>query len=464
MMINRLRAKLSSIRPADIMLGSIGLLILGGLYLYWRNGNPEMTKAGIWAGTVSAALFAVFGLRLVGSWMSEWRAAPKEKPSITEPVRTSETVKVFFACLAAEAAALVLVYVFRVAAGYTEPFFDSLSLWERLDSQHYIDIARDWYLSEGERGRILQLVFLPGYPILIRLFHLAINDWLAAAFCASIIPFCFGAVMLYRLARLDFSHAGALRAVKYTLILPGAFFFAAPMSEGLFFLLSVTCLYCVRRKLWLFAGVIGGLASFTRSLGLVLLAPAVYEFVTDIIAQSGAEKNRSLVSRRVGQAVALLLIPAGFAVYCLINYTVSGEPFQFLVYQSENWNQRLGLFFHTAAYQTEYALEETYGDTGSLLGLWLPNLSYLYGALIIMIFAVRRLKPVYSMYFLAYYVIAIGATWLLSAPRYLVACAALSLGLSGISEDRCVDDTVSVILTAAYTFYAMCMANRWQVW
>ena len=54
--------------------------------------------------------------------------------------------------------------------------------------------------------------------------------------------------MLYRLIRLDYSHEIAVRTLKFLCILPGAFFFASPMSESLFLLLSVSCFYYLREK------------------------------------------------------------------------------------------------------------------------------------------------------------------------------------------------------------------------
>ena len=210
-------------------------------------------------------------------------------------------------------------------------------------------------------------------------------------------------------------------------------------------------------------GVLGALAAFTRSLGMGLLVPACYTIVTELIAQSGEEAPS--MRRRLCQACCLILIPAGFGAYCLVCKSVSGDAFKFLEYQREHWGQQAGLFFSTAAYQTENALRKfTDGDMGTMLGLWVSNLVCSFGALLIMALAARKLKPLYSMYFLAYYVVAIGTTWLLSAPRYLAACAPLGLALSGLTEDRRDDSFMTVLFAVLYVLYAFFMANRWQVW
>ena len=450
-----------------MILSGIGLFVLISIFAHWRATHPSIGTLGLLAALCSVGLFAVFGVRFVSSWMDEWHTARTEHPSprVREPVKAVVLIKIFLICLLAEAAALLLVYVFRVINKDEHSFWDAAQVWLRLDSQHYIDIARDWYLSEGELDRLVQLVFLPGYPLVIRFFHLFINDWLKSAMTVSALSFGCAGTMLYCLARLDTDHTGALRVLKYTLILPGAFFFAAPMSESLFLLLSVSCLYFIRTKRWLLAGLLGGAAAFTRSLGIVLLAPAIYALITDTIAPQEDGWSKAHILRRVAEFCSALLILAGFGAYCLICRAVSGNAFQFLIYQREHWGQSPGLFFNTAAYQTDNAINMLrQGNTELALGLWIPNVFCSLFSLAVLVVSVKKLKPVYSLYFLSYYVMAIGATWLLSAPRYLVAYVPLSMGLSAVTDDCRADDILTVVLTILYGFYAMFMALRWQVW
>lgn len=61
----------------------------------------------------------------------------------------------------------------RKILGYDETVGGYVRFWLCTDSQHYMDIARDWYLSDGEWDRLVQLVFLPGYPIVVRLFRIS---------------------------------------------------------------------------------------------------------------------------------------------------------------------------------------------------------------------------------------------------------------------------------------------------
>lgn len=140
---------------------------------------------------------------------------------------------------------IVIVYILRRIFGCTDGFFDALDFWTCTDSGHYLDIARDWYLSEGSVDRLVQLVFLPGYPVVVRLVTAVTGDGLIAGLIVSALCFAGANVMLYKLVSLDCGHETALRAVKFLSLSPAVFFFAAPMSESLFCCVrSAACTSC----------------------------------------------------------------------------------------------------------------------------------------------------------------------------------------------------------------------------
>ena len=302
----------------------------------------------------------------------------------------------------------------------------------------------------------MQLVFLPGYPLAIRLMHVFVGDYLFAGLLVSALSFAGAGCIIYRLARLDMGHAGAVRTLKYLCLMPGAFFFAAPMSESLFLLLCALCVYCARKGRWLAGCLFGALAAFTRSLGLMLFAPLFFELVSSLVKEGR--------QRPLGRFAALLLIPLGFGAYCAVNYFVSGDPFKFMEYQREHWGQQMGFFFNTASYQLREAVENYASDPTTVLGLWLPNLICIFASLAVMLLAAKRLRPSYTAWFIAYFVIAIGATWLLSAPRYLAALLPLPLALSSLSKRPWADNALTILLALFSLFYLIAFALRWQVW
>ena len=438
-------------------LSLLGLAVLAGLFITWRSAHPETSAAGRCSALASAVLFGAVGVASVRGLTARWSSAPAPCQSIS--VSRKQITGVFFALLAFEGTIVLLVFVLQTMAGCREPLKDALVLWTKTDSQHYLDIARDWYLSEGERGRVVQLVFLPGYPLAVRLFRLLTGEYLYAGMLVSALSFAGGGCFLYRLARLDGDHARALRVVKYTCLLPGSFFFAAPMSESLFFLFSTACIYYSRKHRWLPAGLLGGAAAFTRSLGLALLAPVYFDFIDRLVTR------RHAAGKDLVRALWLLFIPLGFLAYCAVSKRVSGEWFKFLEYQQDHWHQSLGFFFATASYQAEYVVSCFRAlDYESMMGLWLPNLLCGFMSLSVTALTARKHHPGYNAYFIAYYVIAMGATWLLSAPRYLLVLFPVSMSLADLTENHRADSTATVVLTILALLYAFMFVWRWQVW
>ncbi len=443
----------------NIALSALGLAALGALFIVWllRRPYPLYARA---AALLSAGLFAVLGLRFVPRWTAFWSEGEEPPaPDGNEPRHMGP--KLFGALLLADALVLLMSWPLRNVLGHPETLLDALRSWRCADGVHYLDIAREWYLSEGSVDRLVQLVFLPGYPLLVRLLLPLTGSDLAAGLLVSALCFAAGGAVFYRLLRLDLPHAQALRGVALFCLLPGSFFFAAPMSESLFFLLCVLCLYLARAGrtgLWWLGCLCGAMAAFTRSLGLMLFVPLLLE-----LGHEFAQKRLSL--RRLAlRAPGLLLVPAGFGVYCYVNYTVSGDPFRFLVYQGEHWGQHLGLFFNTAAYQTELAVSTCGREVVLFSGLWLPNLLCSFGALALLALTAKRLRASYTAWAMAYYVIAMGATWLLSAPRYLAALPVLPLALTIPTEKRWAGSAAFALLAITWILYYLAFLARWQVW
>ena len=282
-----------------------------------------------------------------------------------------------------------------------------------------------------------------------------VGNMMFSGVLVSVLSFSASGCVLYKLLRLDMPVGDCLRCMKFLLIFPAAFFFALPMSESLFFLLSVSCVYLARKKKWLAACAVGALAAFTRSLGLVLIVPVLMEFIHECV--NGRE--------RAWKVISVLIIPLGFAAYCYVNYTVSGDPFKFMQYQAEHWGQHLGMFFNTAAYQTQNAVSAARENNYvNLFGLWLPNLIMSFAALILVGVAANRLRSSYTAWFIAYYAVAIGATWLLSAPRYLAAMPVLPLSMAVIGRKRGADLLLTALCALCFAGYMLVFTLRWQVW
>lgn len=435
-------------KTPEILISAGGIAVLAAIFALWCS-RAQYGIVGMTAAVIATVGFAAVCLRFVPVWVSAWRDG--------EPFLLSDDnshphlcVQIFTAVVLWDVLIIAAVYILRRIFGSTDGFFDALGFWTCTDSGHYLDIARDWYLSEGSVDRLVQLVFLPGYPVIVRLFSAITGDTLVAGLIVSALCFAGANVMLYKLVRLDADHDTALRAVKFLSLSPAVFFFVAPMSESLFLFCTLSCIYLVRRGKMLPGCLLGTYAAFTRSLGVILLVPVFFELV----------QRRA----RIRDYLTALLIPLGFAAYCLINYLVAGDAFKFMDYQHEHWNQQLGWFFNTAAYQTENAVYSFSQNKPNFFGLWLPNILAQLISLALMLFAVKKLRSSYTAYFLAYFIVAMGATWLLSAPRYITALFTVPVALAAVTQNRRTDICITALTCLSGFAYLCEFVLRWQVW
>ena len=436
---------------AVIALDALGLAVLAALFVFWCARTPGLSVPGGIAAGCSAALFAAVGLRFVPAWVRFWQRGD-DTPAVPAAEPAHMGARIFAMLLALDLVLLLLTWGIRTLAGQPETLTQALEFWRCTDSRHYLDIARDGYIASGDPDRVVQLVFLPGYPLVVRAVMLLVPSDICAGLLTSALCFAGAGCVVYRLLR----HRGAVRALRFLTLAPGCFFFAAPMSESLFLLLTAAALYLARTRRPILGGLCGAGAAFTRSLGLLLFVPLLWELVHDAVQRRRADAR---------QVVGALLVTLGFAAYCYINWRVAGNPFQFLIYQREHWNQRTGLFFSTAAYQTDYLLLcLRSGSWRDALGLWLPNLIACFAALGLLVAAAPKLRASQTAWFLAYYIVAVGATWLLSAPRYLLVLLPVPLALAQCTRRRAANITLTALSALAALGYLIAFALRWQVW
>ena len=328
-------------------------------------------------------------------------------------------------------------------------------LYYRSDVAHYMGIAKNWYVPEGDER--LRLVFLPLYPLTIRALSwngTYFDGALAAAQLFSLACLPAG----YELFRLDGDKEAAMGCARLLFLLPGNAFLRVPMSEGLFLFLTLLAVLYARERRFLLSALFTALAAFTRSLGILLLGLLFLEMAS-AFAEAYRDDGKRALRLLPGYAGCLLLCCTGTLAYLVINWRVTGDPLTFLTYQRENWNQQLGLFFNTASYQTEYMLMYLKsGDLNSVISLSLPNLICCFGTLLLLFAGRKRLRTSYLIWALAYYVAAIGATWLLSGPRYLAMLFPLAIALRRLCKGTYGRIAIEGTLLISQTCYLLLLA------
>jgi len=411
------------------------LIALGGWFGVWAFGAGYSVIA-----MAAAALSTIlFGLCLAKFPARLYSGLAEEETLLPDPgIRASRFGRRH--PWAAIALRVVIMHIILYAAaycfdlaknGYSGGMLDTMArLWNRTDAPHYQGIAQNWYVTEGDPR--FHIVFFPLYPLLTKAFNFVIGNYFASALVVSNLCAIGSGIMAYELAALDMERRDALFVSTLLSVFPGSFFLAAPMTESMFLLLCLSCLFCARKKKYLLAGGFGALAAFTRSVGLLLIVPVFIEALTDYF------RNRPLSSKAIASRLGgTAIISLGTVGYLLINHFVTGSAFTFLTYQSQHWSQSLGPFFGTAAYQTDLLLKNIItGDAKMAYGLFLPNLLCAFGFLGLLIPSMKKLRPAYSGYALIYFAVAIGCTWLLSGPRYLAVCFPIAFGIAELTKGK----------------------------
>ena len=310
-------------------------------------------------------------------------------------------------------------------------------LFTQWDADHYLGIARNGYVNETDAR--YHIVFYPFYPLVVRAFSLlTAGNLTVSAVIVSNVCLLLSGCFLFRVAEGAYSRSVARQTVWFFMFAPAGMFFSIAYTESLFFLLTVLSVYFAGKRRFLPALLSASLASFTRLPGVVCAVPVFYEMLRHISFQGRtlrAERKRAFLARRVLVAFCLCLtILSGFIGYLVINRVVTGNAFQFLVYQREHWGQRAGTVWNTARYTIFYAFFPNVDWYQR--GIWIPQSAFLLLTALLLFFERRRLRPGDLAYAVVYYIVTVSPTMLLSGPRYLCALYALYPALARASNAR----------------------------
>ena len=422
--------------------------------------NSGVSAVGLFFAVASLALFGVCAAlavpRLFAALQTDEPLPPSALlgPRSMRFSRAHPWLEIVSAVLISRLLLFLLAWLISTLAnGYQGGMWNTLeTLWLRSDSPSYLGLAERWYVTEGDPR--FHIVFFPFYPVMIRLFSYLTGGYFSAAMLVNVLCAAGTAMYFYELCTLEMPRQKALRTVKYLFVLPAAFFFAAPMTESLFVLLCVSSMYYLRKKRVLVSCVLAALAGFTRSAGVLLAVPIAIEGVVALCAAYRAGEMQLFKKDLIRRVLCIFIVPLGLLGYLYVNYTVWGDALKFLEVQREHWNQSLGFFFHTAAYQFDYAVNAVKsGDMRLLFGLFVPNLAAAFLALGVMAYGAKKLRPSYTFYFLAYFAFSIGATWLLSAPRYLAAAFPLPIVLAELAKGKRMDIVLTLVLLLIQVAY-----------
>ncbi len=337
-------------------------------------------------------------------------------------------------------------YTTAVASGASiDPFQLVMNQFTKWDSPHYMFIAENGYVNEGDPANFI--VFFPLYPLLVRLitfdFAYVNLSGLIVANVSSIIA----VIYLFKLAKLDYSDSVAKKAVLYLSVFPTAYFLSAPFTEGLFLALVIGSLYYARNNKWPLSGFLALLASLTRLAGLLLLPVLVVEYFH--------QKNWKI--KAVDLKLFWISLPVfGFLTYLVINYVVTGGFFTFMEIERVHW------------YQT---LDPIAGLTGAVG--WASNSAFpesltigyaqiifaAFGLLMVLAGYAAKLHPSYQIYLLLTWMLSVSTSFWISIPRYVLTMFPMFLTLAVFSQKRGVTITVTAAFSVTIFYFTWLFAT-----
>ena len=328
-----------------------------------------------------------------------------------------------------------------------DPLLAPLARW---DSAWYLRIADSGYGDSTARA-----AFFPLYPLLIRGVATAFGGsngaLLAAAYLVSLAAFLGALTLLHRLTELELGRRLARPTLLLLAVFPAAVYFGAPYSESLFLLLAVGAFYAARTGRWAWAGACAGLASATRSAGLLLLLP---------LALIWWDSR----PRRARDAAWLALAPAGIAAYAAWLGIAEGDAFRFLDVQ-DAWSRELtiplagawdglvaavdGVRQLASGSRSPVYFEQAAGDPFRIAAINVMLFATLVFAVVACIGVLRRLPRAYGAWVAASLVLPltfpVTPQPLMSLPRFVAVLFPVFMWLAIVSDERRSTDVVVAV-------------------
>jgi len=212
-----------------------------------------------------------------------------------------------------------------------------LSSWNHWDAQRFLHIAQFGYQNAEDTP------FFPLFPLLVKGGALLFGNqgFPAIGIVVSNAALLGTLFVLYQLATDALGEQVGRRVLLYLCIFPTAFFFFAAYNESLFLLLTCSVFLAIRRQKWWLAGLLGLLAALTRSAGVLLVLPYLYEVWASRTLPADAQQPGRFwqqVRALLPKAWPVLLLPVGTLGYCIYCWLAFGNPFSFALVQS-NWGR-----------------------------------------------------------------------------------------------------------------------------
>lgn len=323
-----------------------------------------------------------------------------------------------------------------------------LSIWDRWDTTFYLNIAREWYTSSTIGEKHLGIVFLPLYPLFVKLFALIFKDYMLSGLIVSNLAYALACFYLFKLMLIDYETSDALRSIFYLTIFPTAYFLHASYTESLFLLLTISSLFYARTERWFVSSTLCMLGTATRITGVLLIPALLIEYLY--------QKNFDMKNFKKDM-LWLFLTPLGLIAYLAINYLTFGDPFKFLEFQREHWSETITFplkgflgAWHSITWNSPSDITSAFQLIISILGF------------LICIYSLFRIRVSYSIYLCLSWLTVASASFWLSLPRFTLSIFPLFISLSLIGRNQGINYLITFFSLLLFSLFTILfIQGRW---
>lgn len=308
-----------------------------------------------------------------------------------------------------------------------------LDVWGAWDTGWYLDISQNGYSTIQNQVSQTNIAFFPLYPTLMRLIGSIVGNHYIAGLIISNFCLIVACVYLYRLVKLDFDEINAIKSIKYLLIFPTSFILSGVFSESLYLALTLMCFYYARKGEWHMVGVTGFFLSLTRSVGVLIILPLLYEVFMPLLKENKVIMRRENLKGIIIPLFYLSLIPVGTIFFMIYNYYVTGDFLAFM-HAQVMWQRHL-------TNPLEVLIDAFSGNI-------FTTFEAAFAAISIIIFVIFYKKMRFSYWLFGMYSIFVPlSTGIMSMPRYISVIFPFYILFADLTKNRVSEDIVTLIFS-----------------
>ena len=236
----------------------------------------------------------------------------------------------------------------------------ALDVWGRWDTAFYWHIARFGYPALAQDGNwVFHAAYFPLFPSMMRGLSVLLGGaetYLCGLVLANAL-LVLALVYLDKLVRLDSSERFAELVIAALMAYPGTHFLSCVYPESTALFLAVFAIYCARTGKPVVAGLACMLACITRSSGIILCVPVLYELLR-------APEGRL---RWHPRALVVLFPLLTLAFWLGLNWQLYGDPIYFVHVQAA-WGRK-PTFFLEPLFDTKLSLDHHLFALAAIVGV-----------------------------------------------------------------------------------------------